>query len=53
MYRTSLSQLCNVDIITVLQNVGFGFLPGASCGLGMFRPVEALSAEALLRGGDE
>jgi hypothetical protein len=24
MYRTSLNQLCNVDIITVLQNIGFG-----------------------------
>jgi hypothetical protein len=39
MYRTSLSQLCNVDIITVLDNIGFGFTPRNSCGLGLFYPV--------------
>lgn len=39
-YSTSLAQLCNVDIITVLQNVGGGFNRGASCGLGMFTPVK-------------
>jgi hypothetical protein len=39
MYRTSLNQLCNVDIITVLDNMGFGFSPRNSCGLGMFYPV--------------
>ena len=52
MYRTSLSQLCNVDIITVLDDIGFGFSPGASCGLGQFYPrttdqVEALKADAV------
>ena len=40
MYRTSLSQLCSLDIVTVLMRMGFnGFTPGASCGLGMFYPV--------------
>jgi len=39
MYRTSLNQLCNVDIITVLDNMGFGFQPRNSCGLGLFYPV--------------
>ncbi|MFC3441349.1 hypothetical protein ACFOKF_09115 [Sphingobium rhizovicinum] len=39
-YRTSLSQLCSVDIITVLQNIGPGLQPGASCGLGKFQPME-------------
>ncbi|MDT8319592.1 MAG: DUF6491 family protein [Xanthomonadales bacterium] len=39
MYRTSLNQLCNVDIITVLNDIGFGFSPGPSCGLGLFYPV--------------
>jgi len=38
-YRTSLNQLCNVDIITVLRNFGGSFSRGASCGLGKFRPV--------------
>lgn len=39
-YSTSLTQLCNVDIITVLQNVGGGLNRGASCGLGRFVPVK-------------
>lgn len=41
-YSTSLTQLCNVDIITVLQNVGGGFQRGASCGLGQFTPVKLI-----------
>ena len=36
-YKTSLSQLCSVDIITVLQSPGIS--PGASCGLGKFQQV--------------
>lgn len=40
LYKTSLSQLCSVDIITVLQSGGAGLTPGASCGLGPFQPVE-------------
>ena len=39
-YRTSLSQLCSVDIITVLWNNGPGLQPGASCGLGKFQPMQ-------------
>jgi hypothetical protein len=40
-YATSLSQVCNVDIITVLTNIGGpGFMPRGSCGLGQFTPVE-------------
>ena len=39
-YATSLSQLCSVDIITVLWNAGPGLQPGASCGLGQFQPME-------------
>ena len=42
-YRTSLSQLCSVDIITVLWNVGSGLQPGASCGLGKFQPMEKVA----------
>jgi len=37
-YQTSLSQLCNVDIITVIETGGGGG-PRASCGLGQFQPV--------------
>ncbi len=38
MYKTSLSQLCDLDTITVLQHIGGGFMPGATCGLGKFVP---------------
>ena len=37
-YQTSLSQLCNVDIITVIETGGGGG-PRGSCGLGQFQPV--------------
>jgi hypothetical protein len=36
-YKTSLSQLCSTDIITVLHSPGI--TPGVSCGLGQFQPV--------------
>ncbi len=47
-YATSLSRLCNVDVITVV-NQGGGIRRGASCGLGMFQPVtlgEGVAARA-------
>lgn len=47
MYRSSLNQLCNVDIITVLDDIGFGFRGGMSCGLGMFHPISEEEAELL------
>lgn len=37
-YATSLSQLCSVDIITVIVQGG-GPSRGASCGLGQFTPI--------------
>lgn len=43
MYRTSLNKLCDLDIITVLEQGGFGFLPGASCGLGGFEQLEKIT----------
>ncbi len=36
-YQTSITQLCSVDIITVLFQSG-GIRRGASCGLGKFTP---------------
>ena len=39
MYRTTINRLCNVDVITVLDDAGFGLVPGASCGLGKFQPI--------------
>jgi hypothetical protein len=52
MYRTSTSQLCNVDTITVLNDLGFGFRAGASCGLGKFAPISEEAAEELLKSAE-
>ena len=41
-YHVSTSQLCSVDIITVLQSPGLS--RGASCGLGVFQPVTLAKA---------
>ncbi|CAN5215772.1 hypothetical protein BH10PSE12_BH10PSE12_26920 [soil metagenome] len=38
-YKLSTSQLCSVDIITVLQIGGPGLRPGPSCGLGKFQKM--------------
>jgi len=38
-YATSITQLCSVDIITVFMN-GQPQMRGASCGLGMFTPID-------------
>ncbi len=43
-YQTSLSQLCSVDIITVLQSPYI--TRGASCGLGSFQPVKLVKTAA-------
>ncbi len=47
MYKTSLSQLCNLDSITPLDNMGFGFIQGPSCGLGKFSPIDSERAKEL------
>jgi hypothetical protein len=39
LYKTSISQLCSVDIITVLYSGAPGLQRGASCGLGQFQPM--------------
>lgn len=41
-YETSLTQLCDTDIIYVLRNVGGTLERGAGCGLGSFVPVERI-----------
>lgn len=40
LYKTSISQLCSVDVITVLHSHGGGLDRGATCGLGKFQPVQ-------------
>lgn len=39
-YETSLTQLCDTDIIYVLNRVGGDYQRGAGCGLGEFVPVK-------------
>ena len=43
-YRTSTSQLCNVDIIRVVENYGGRLQEGAGCGLGKFQQVERVTS---------
>jgi hypothetical protein len=52
MYRSSAGRLCSVDVVTVLENWGFGFAPGASCGLGMFEPITGQIADEMLRAAE-
>ena len=47
LYKTSLSELCDLDMITVLHQQGGGFIRGASCGLGKFEPVTKEQLEML------
>jgi hypothetical protein len=49
MLRTSLNRMCDLDIITVLHSNGWGFTPGASCGLGMFEKVTEEQVEMVRR----
>lgn len=44
-YRTSISQLCSVDIVRVLHDQGGQLIEGAGCGLGKFQPVERITAK--------
>jgi hypothetical protein len=43
-YKTSLSRLCNVDVVRVLHDYGGRLQEGAGCGLGKFQPVEKVGA---------
>lgn len=43
-YRTSIGQLCNVDMIRVLEDWGGGLQEGASCGLGKFQQIEKVKS---------
>ncbi len=42
-YKTSLNQLCSVDIITVLRTTPS--IIGPSCGLGKFQPIELIKTK--------
>ncbi len=44
-YETAQSELCNVDIISVINTTTGTLMPGASCALGLFERVEAKSTD--------
>ena len=44
-YSTSLTKLCNTDIITVIDQSGAGLRLANSCGLGIFQKLEEKEAE--------
>jgi len=46
-YELSTNRLCDVDVITVLEQWGTQLRRGASCGLGMFYPITEEEAELL------
>lgn len=48
MYRTSQSVLCNLDLISVLDNSGMGMRPMGACGLGLFYPTLETGAPVVL-----
>jgi hypothetical protein len=43
-YRTSTSQLCNVDTIRVLHSYGGRLEEAGGCGLGKFQPMQKVAA---------
>jgi hypothetical protein len=47
-YKTSTSRLCDVDLVTVLEQFGGGLRPGFTCPLGEFTPITQEEAEDLL-----
>jgi len=48
-YETSLSQLCNTDIIRVLERFGSALpRPTVACGLGFFQPTTAEAVDLLI-----
>ena len=47
MYKTSISQLCSLDIIHVLESYGGGYQQGAACCLGKFSPASDDEVKAL------
>jgi hypothetical protein len=47
-YKTSTTRLCDVDLITVLEQFGTGLRPGFTCSLGDFVPITKEEAEDLL-----
>jgi len=53
MYEVRSGRLCDIDLITVLEQRGAQLEPGFTCKLGQFHPITELEAQELLLGPDE
>jgi hypothetical protein len=47
LHKATNNEICDLDIITVTENIGGSLTPGASCGLGKFEPLAKPDLEAL------
>lgn len=47
-YKSSINQLCSVDVITPLVQTGGSYMPAGSCGLGKFERIDKAGVEKLL-----
>jgi hypothetical protein len=52
-YKTTINQLCNIDLITVLEQDAGGLRDGFTCGLGSFYPITFEEAELLRKEHDK
>ena len=52
-YKTTMNQLCNIDLITVLEQWGAGLHDGFTCRLGSFYPITFEEAELLRKEHDK
>jgi len=52
-YKTTMNRLCNIDLITVLEQWGVGLRDGFTCGLGSFYPLPYEEAELLRKEKDK
>jgi hypothetical protein len=52
-YDLATSQLCDVDVVTVIEHLGSTLREGVSCGLGPFYPITQEEAEFLRLTPDE
>lgn len=53
MYSPTSNRLCNIDTVTVLENLGFGLTRGFTCTLGRFHPISDADLGELKRGAGE
>lgn len=48
LYKSSIDQLCSVDVITPLMSTGGTYMRSASCGLGKFEQIDNATAKQLI-----